>query len=113
VTVSSKEKTREIYGVLPKLNCGFYGFGSCSQFARAVADRRASPFGCRQNPWAGYRISEILGMKVPAYSYGFQPAFASRPGVGPPPKDLIDEVCALSQKVDDILGRIENLKARS
>ena len=54
MAVGSKEKIREIYEVLPKLNCGFCGFGSCGQFARAVAEGRASPFGCRQNPWCVY-----------------------------------------------------------
>jgi len=50
VAISSKEKIREIYEVLPKLSCGFCGFGSCGQFARAVVEGGASPFGCRQNP---------------------------------------------------------------
>jgi len=108
----SKEKIREIYEVLPKLNCGFCGFGSCGQFARAVAEGRASPFGCRQNPWSGYKISEIIGAQVPAYSYGYQPAFVSRPGVSPSAKALKEEVQGLSQSVDDMLARIEKLKAR-
>ena len=108
----TQEKIREIYEVLPKLNCGFCGFRSCGQFARAVAEGRASPFGCRQNPWSGYRVSEIVGMKVPAYSYGFQPAFFSPLGVSPSPKALREEVKELSQGVDDILARIEKLKAR-
>ena len=108
----SKEKIREIYEVLPKLNCGFCGFGSCGQFARAVAEGRASPFGCRQNPWSGYKISEIIGAQVPAYSYGYQPAFVSRPGVSPSDKALKEEVQGPSQSVDDMLARIEKLKAR-
>ena len=113
MAVSSKEKIREIYEALPKLNCGFCGFGSCGQFARAVVEGRASPFGCRQNAWSGYKISEIIGMKVPVYSYGFQPAFFSKLGVSPSPKTLREEIKGLSQKVDDILARIESLKARS
>ena len=108
----SKEKIREIYEVLPKLNCGFCGFGSCGQFARAVAEGRASPFGCRQNPWSGYRISEIVGMKVPAYSYRFQPPFLSPLGVRSSPQALREQVRTLSQNVENILGRIEKLKAR-
>jgi Na+-translocating ferredoxin:NAD+ oxidoreductase RNF subunit RnfB len=112
VAISSKEKIREIYEVLPKLNCDFCGFGSCGQFARAVVEGGASPFGCRQNPWSGYRISEIIGVKIPAYAYGFQPAFVSRPGVSPSPQALREEVQGLWQSVDDILARIGNLKAR-
>jgi len=111
----NKEKIKEIYEVLPKLNCGFCGFGSCGQFARAVAEGRASPFGCRQNPWSGYRISEIIGVKVPAYSYGYQPAFVSSLGVSPSPtnlKALREEVKGLSRGVDDILARINNAKAK-
>ena len=112
MAVSSKEKIRGIYEVLPKLDCGLCGFGSCGQFARAVAEGRASPFGCRQNPWSGYRISEIIGVRVPAYAYGFQPAFLSPLGVRPSPQALREEVRTLSQNVDNILARIENLKAR-
>ena len=108
----SKEKIGEIYELLPKLNCGFCGFGSCGQFARAVAEGKALPFGCRQNPWSGYRISEIIGAEVPVYAYGFQPAFVPRPGVSPSAKALKEEVQELSQSVDDMLARIENLKAR-
>jgi len=112
MAVSSKEEIKEIYELLPKLNCGFCGFGSCGQFARAVAEGRALPFGCRQNPWSGYRISEIIGARVPAYSYGYQPAFVSRPGVSSSAKALKEEVQGLSQSVDDMLARIEKLKAR-
>jgi len=115
MAVRSKEKIREIYEVLPKLNCGFCRFGCCGQFARAVAELRASPFGCRQNPCSGYKISEIVGMKVPVYSYGFQPVFFSKPGVSPSPKNLKalrEEVKGLSQKVDDILARIEELRRK-
>jgi len=108
----SKEKIGEIYELLPKLNCGFCGFGSCGQFARAVAEGKASPFGCRQNPWSGYRISEIIGAKVPAYSYGYQPASVHRPRVSPSPQTLREDVRELSQSVDDMLARIEKLKAR-
>jgi len=108
---STKEKTGRIYEVLPKLNCGFCGFGTCGQFARAIAEGRASPFGCRQNPWSGYKINEIMGMKVPAYSYRFQPAFFSGTGVSPSPKALGEELNELSQGVDDILARIESLRA--
>ncbi|MBA7615414.1 hypothetical protein ES703_22695 [subsurface metagenome] len=108
----TKEKIKEILFILPKLNCGLCGFGNCGQFARAVAEGKASPFGCRQNPWSGYRISEIIGARVPAYSYGYQPVFVSRPGVSSSQQALREEVRGLSQSVDDILARIEKLKAR-
>lgn len=112
MAVSSKEKIREIYEALPKMNCGLCEFESCGQFARAVTEGRASPFGCRQNPWAGYRISEIIGVKVPAHVFGFQPAFAPKPGIGASPEALGQEIRRLSKNVDDILVRLEKLKAR-
>jgi len=37
----TKEKIREIYEILPKLNCGFCGFGGRGQFGRAMV--RAIP----------------------------------------------------------------------
>ena len=110
--MSGKEKRREIYEVLPKLNCGFCGFGSCVQFARAVTEGRAPPFGCRQNPWSGYRISEIVGMNMPAYRYEYQLAFVPGLGAIPSLQALREQVRTLSQSVDDILVRIENLKAK-
>lgn len=103
---------RQIYEVLPKLNCGLCGLGNCGQFARAVAERRASPFGCQQNPWSGYRISQIIGVKVPAYSYQFQSASVTKTGVPPWPKALRKEIQGLSQRMDDIMARIEKLKGR-
>jgi len=77
-----------------------------------VAEKEASPFGCRQNPWLGYRLSEIIGVKVPVYAYGFQPAFYAKPGDTPSPEVLREKVRGLFQKVDDIVARIEDLKAR-
>jgi Na+-translocating ferredoxin:NAD+ oxidoreductase RNF subunit RnfB len=109
----NKDKIREIFEVLPKLNCGFCGFGSCGQFARAVAEGRASPFGCKQDPWSGYRISEIIGAEVSAYGYEFQPApFLHRRSTPSPDalKASREEVKGLSHAVDDILARIDRLK---
>lgn len=110
MAVPSKERIRKIYEVLPKLNCGLCGFGNCGQFARAVTEGKASPFGCQQNPWAGYRISEIIGAKLPAFGYRYglyQPLFAQRAGPSPSPQLLRDEVGGLCRRVDDILARIE------
>jgi hypothetical protein len=107
----NKKKIRQIYEALPQLDCGLCGYGSCGQFARAVAEGKASPFACRQSPWAGYRISEIIGMKAPAfgYQYGFyQPVSVQRPGPFSP-ASLRNEVGGLSRRVDDILARIEKL----
>jgi len=114
MAVANKENIREIYEALPKLNCGLCGYGNCGQFARAVAEGKASPFGCRQNPWAGYRISEIIGVKTPAYGYqyGFyQPVSAQRPGPLSA-ASLRKEVGGLSQRVDDMLARIEKLGSK-
>jgi len=109
--LSSKEKIKEIYEVLPKLNCGFCGLGSCGQFARAVAEGKASPFSCQQNLWVGYKISEIIGAKAPkiGYRYAFyQPILAQRPEPLSS-VSLKEEVSGLSQRVDNILARIEKL----
>ena len=112
MAIATKEKIRKIYEVLPKLNCGLCGYGNCGQFARAVAEGKASPFSCQQNPWAGYKISEIIGVKIPeiGYRYAFyQPVSAQRPESPPSPALLRKEVSGLSQRVDNILTRIEEL----
>ncbi|MCK4368405.1 MAG: hypothetical protein KAV68_01870 [Dehalococcoidales bacterium] len=110
--VSTKERIGKIYEALPRMDCGLCGFESCGKFARAVAEGRASPFGCRQNPWAGYTISEIVGLEVPSYRYGLQPASFPTLGIGASPEALGQEIRRLSKQVDDILVRIEKLKAR-
>jgi Na+-translocating ferredoxin:NAD+ oxidoreductase RNF subunit RnfB len=112
VTIKDMEKNgiiRQAYEALSKLNSGLCGYGNCGQFARTVAEGRVSPFGCQQNPRLGYRINQIIGVKVPAYSYQFQPAFVPKAGVPPWPKALKEELRALSQTADDILVRIEKL----
>jgi len=98
----TRQKIKRIYQSLPQRDCGFCGFDSCGKFARAVAEGRASPFGCKQNPLVGYIINEILGDGVPAHRHRLQPA--SLEGLG-------QEVRKLSQDVADILVRIERLKA--
>jgi hypothetical protein len=108
--ITNRERIRNIYEALPKLNCGLCGYGNCGQFARAVAERRASPFGCQQNPLSGYRISQIIGMEVPAYSYQFQPGSVPKAGMSPQPKALREELRGLSRTTDDILARIARLK---
>ena len=112
---AKKDTIKQIYDLLPKLNCGFCGFENCGQFAKAVAEEKASPFGCRQNPWAGYRISEVVGMRVPAFGYQqrpYQPIFTHRPAPTASLGALKKEVTALSKRIDGILGRIDRLKRK-
>jgi Na+-translocating ferredoxin:NAD+ oxidoreductase RNF subunit RnfB len=96
----TKQKIKRIYQALPHQDCGFCGFDGCGQFARAVAEGRASSFGCKQNPQVGYIINEIL-----KDGSAGQPEPASLAG-------LRQEIDKLSQGVADILTRIERLKAR-
>jgi len=115
MAVSKKAKIREIYEALPKLNCGLCGYGNCGQFARAVAEGRASPFGCRQDPWAGYRISEIVGVEAPVFGYRYesrQPLFAQRSELPLSPALLRKQVRGLSQRANDILARIGKLEGK-
>jgi hypothetical protein len=109
--ISIKEKIKSIHDALPKMDCGLCGFGSCGKFARAVAEGRASPFGCKQNPWAGYTIIEIADRKVPAHRHQLQPASLPKSGTGSSPEALGQELRRLTKHVDDILLRIEKLKA--
>jgi hypothetical protein len=99
-----KDTIRQIYEALPQLNCGFCGFDNCGKFAKAVAEGRASPFGCRQDPWAGYRISEIMGMK--------EPAFGRRPRPHVSVGSLRSEISELSKRVEEILDRIDSLSKK-
>ena len=104
---STREKIKRIYETLPKMNCGLCGFESCAKFARAVAEGKASPFGCRQDPGAGYAIGRIVGANIPG-----ELASVPRPGFSSSRKALGQDIQRLSDKVDDILVRIERLKAR-
>jgi Na+-translocating ferredoxin:NAD+ oxidoreductase RNF subunit RnfB len=115
MSAANKDTIKQIYDILPKLNCGFCGFGNCGQFAVAVAESRASPFGCRQNPWVGYNISEIIGLRVPVFGYQqrfHQPIFTSRAGSLASLGSLSKGVEGLSKRIEDILDRIENLGRR-
>ncbi|MFW6115111.1 MAG: (Fe-S)-binding protein [Thermodesulfobacteriota bacterium] len=115
----TKDKIKQIYDALPHLNCGQCGFEGCGQFAKAVAEGRASPFGCRQDPWAGYRISEIMGEKA----FGMGPSTRlgqSRPVFGqerttPAPAaigSLRAEVGEMSRRVQAMLTRIGTLERK-
>jgi hypothetical protein len=61
-----KEKIREIYAVLPKLDDQRCGYNTCGEFARAVAEGRASCYGCVSGePEVAARVCEIMGARVP------------------------------------------------
>jgi Na+-translocating ferredoxin:NAD+ oxidoreductase RNF subunit RnfB len=96
----TKQKIKRIYQALPHQDCGFCGFDGCGHFARAVAEGRASPFGCKQDPMVGYTIKGILGGEAPAYPLRTDSL-----------EVLGQEIGKLSENVADILVRIEKLKA--
>ena len=96
--IGTREKIKRIYEILPKMDCGLCGFESCSKFARAVAQGNTSPFGCRQAPGTGYLVDRIMSADGPIDLPSSKEALA---------QDLM----RLSNKVNDILARIDKLKA--
>jgi hypothetical protein len=61
-----REKIREIYAVLPKLDDQRCGYKTCGEFARAVAEGRESCHGCVSGgPEVAARVCEIMGARVP------------------------------------------------
>ncbi len=111
----NKDIIKKIYELLPHINCGLCGYENCGKFAKAVAEGSASPFGCRQNPWLGYNISEIIGLRMPAfgyqqrpYQYGIRPKSKSVASLKP----LRQEVDGLSKRIEDMLNRIDTLAKR-
>ena len=111
----NKDTIKKIYELLPRINCGFCGYDNCGQFAKAVSEGSASPFGCRQNPWGGYKISEITGVRVPAFGYRQRPYrgfVGPRLGASPSLELLRKEAGELSKKIDGILNRIDKLGKR-
>jgi hypothetical protein len=112
---AKKDTIKQIYDLLPKLNCGFCGFENCGQFAKAVAEEKASPFGCRQNPWIGYEISNIIGLTASFTGYPnrfYQSSLMFRSGPSPSLESLGKEVRELSKRMESILGRIDALMKR-
>jgi hypothetical protein len=101
-----KEQIKRIYEALPRMNCGRCGFESCGGFARAVAEGKASPFGCRQDHLVGYTISRIVGARIPG-----ELASVSGPGLSSSPEAFGQDIKGLSNRVDSILAQIEKLKA--
>lgn len=112
---ATKDTIKHIYAALPHLNCGLCGFEGCGQFARAVAEGKASPFGCRQDPGTGYRISQIMGEKMPAMDFARtfrQGSFTARPGSPASLRSLRAEVNELSRRLEGILERMDSFGKR-
>jgi hypothetical protein len=113
---ATKDRIKQIYEALPHLNCGLCGFESCGQFAKAVAEGRASPFGCRQDPTAGYRIGQIMGQEIPAMGFARtfrQGSFTARPGSPASLRSLRAEVDELSRRLEGMLERMDSLGKRA
>lgn len=100
---------------MPQLNCGLCGFDNCGQLAKAVAEGRASPFICKQDPWAGYRISQIAGMRTPSlgFTHNFHQSFFT-PRLKPHTSlgSLRAEVGALLKRTEGILERLNSLQRK-
>jgi len=80
-----KDKIREIYEVLPKLDDQRCGYKTCGEFARAVAEGKAACYGCVSGgPEVAAKVCEIMGAKVPEEAipqFGPSPGFY-QPGLG-------------------------------
>lgn len=112
---ATKDKIKYIYETLPHLNCGLCGFESCGKFAKAVAEGGASPFGCRQDPGAGYRISRIIGGRIPSVSFTHtfrQGLFTPRARQPASLRSLRAEVDELSKRLEGIMERMDSLERR-
>jgi len=60
-----KEKIKEVYKVLPKLNDRRCGYRTCGEFARAVVKGEVPCYGCISGGYAVARkICNIMGKKV-------------------------------------------------
>ena len=77
-----KEKIREIYEVLPKLDDRQCGYKTCGEFARAVAEGKAPCYGCVSGgPEVAAKVCEIMGARVPGEAI---PQFGPSPGLYQP-----------------------------
>jgi hypothetical protein len=86
-----KEKTKKIYEVLPKLDDQRCGYKTCGQFARAVAEGKASCYGCVSGgPEVAAKVCEIMGARVaeeaiPQFGASpefYQPGLSGGGGIG-------------------------------
>jgi len=60
-----KEKIKEVYKVLPKLNDRRCGYRTCGEFARAVVKEETPCYGCVSGGYAvAKKICNIMGEKV-------------------------------------------------
>ena len=115
MAVADKVTIKQIYDSLPQVNCGLCGYENCGRFAKAVAEGRASPFGCRQDPWVGYKISEITGTgkAIEGSTINFYGSyFAPRPKPHASFGLLRAEVGELSNRIQGILKRINSLERK-
>jgi hypothetical protein len=73
-----KEKIREIYEILPKLDDQRCGYRTCGEFAGAVAEGKAPCSGCVSGgSWVAAKVCEIMGARVPEEAI---PQFNPSPG---------------------------------
>jgi Na+-translocating ferredoxin:NAD+ oxidoreductase RNF subunit RnfB len=89
--VDKLQKMREIVKVLPKLNCGFCGFGNCGDYAKALVEGKASPGFCIGGPLVTQKICDIMGLKYPA---------------------MPQELWALRQRQGELAHQLDNLERR-
>ena len=60
-----KDKVKEIYEILPKLNDRRCGYRTCGEFARAVAEGKAPCDGCITGGYAvASKVCSIMGEKI-------------------------------------------------
>jgi len=73
----TKEKIKNIYDVLPKLDDQHCGYRTCGEFARAVTEGKAPCYGCVSGgPQVAAKVCEIMGVRLPEEA-------TLQPGVGP------------------------------
>jgi hypothetical protein len=80
-----REKIREIYEVLPKLDDQRCGYRTCGEFAKAIAEGKAPCYGCVSGGQeVAAKVCEIMGARVPEETisqFGPSPGFY-QPGLG-------------------------------
>jgi len=63
--VEENETAQKIRAALPGINCGACGFNGCTDYANALADKKATPNLCTPGGTvASDTVGEILGIKV-------------------------------------------------